>query len=714
VGTPVVSQVTATTAKVAWQTTTAVDAWFVYGPLTEMDYEKVDPTLSTSHTVSLTGLNPSTTYYFFPHSHSGMIASGIPASGYFRFRTADPDPLQPIDLKISAEGGRHIVQGHSLYLTIRANRIAGPAQPTTTVTFGVPAGLHIALGAGLYNECGAIPCVFTQAKGGGATFMVTADASAPLGVRPLVITAVAGGVTRQLNLPLTVDPVPPPLPSRPIATAPPIPNFALWESHMTTQGRLLCDEKTILGYDTWEGNVWYYDGERVYYQIADYTKDSSWNLCAGYSEEVYRAYVLKNNGAIPAWRLFPHGLALDYARTGDAASLQAIDLLVKNASFAGWGGDTPHHAMRETSYTLDDRLIALKMGLPSKPIDRPIDMLLGMFDQLFVSRTTIYLKPFLIGLASEALIAAYERTADARIPPALKKAADALWADAWVEADQAFYYDRTENRWTGEPNLSLLVAPLYAWLWVQTGDPIYQERGDKLFAQGVAKAWIARGKEFNQSYRWSFDYVRWRKLGAFPPESGPLPVPVVQSWPDTLPAGGTLSVDNAASYVNASFVWTFTPAFPATSVGGASVAGTPVALSFNSGTSPRFTPSGLSPGLYHVSVYAIDNQDPYKRSQAMAKDITLLGADALGALTVYPNPWRKSTHAGGVFFGGLSAESTIKIFTVSGHLMKELRGAGQVSWDLTTQQGDRAASGIYLYVVTSPGEKRRGKVALLR
>jgi hypothetical protein len=166
--------------------------------------------------------------------------------------------------------------------------------------------------------------------------------------------------------------------------------------------------------------------------------------------------------------------------------------------------------MRETSYTLDDRLVALSVGLPSKPRDRPGDMLLGMLDQLFVSRTTVYTKPFLVGLAAEALIGAFQRTGDLRIPAALKKAADVLWADAWIEADQSFYYDRSENRWKGEPNLSLLVAPLYAWLWARTGDPAYQERGDKLFAQGVAKAWIARGKEFNQSYRWSFDYVQWR------------------------------------------------------------------------------------------------------------------------------------------------------------------------------------------------------------
>ena len=37
----------------------------------------------------------------------------------------------------------------------------------------------------------------------------------------------------------------------------------------------------ILQLTTWEGNVWYYDGIRVYYLIADYTGDPSWEKCAG-------------------------------------------------------------------------------------------------------------------------------------------------------------------------------------------------------------------------------------------------------------------------------------------------------------------------------------------------------------------------------------------------------------------------------------------------
>ena len=60
-------------------------------------------------------------------------------------------------------------------------------------------------------------------------------------------------------------------------------------------------------------------------------------------------------------------------------------------------------------------------------------------------------------------------------------------------------------------NLNLLIAPVYAWLYMRTADTIYRDRGDKVFAGGVKKAWLHGDKQFKQNYHWSFDYVKWRK-----------------------------------------------------------------------------------------------------------------------------------------------------------------------------------------------------------
>ena len=48
-------------------------------------------------------------------------------------------------------------------------------------------------------------------------------------------------------------------------------------------------------------------------------------------------------------------------------------------------------------------------------------------------------------------------------------------------------------------------------MWTQTGDPKWRDRADAIFAGGVAGAFLGNPKQFNQSYRWSFDYVRWSR-----------------------------------------------------------------------------------------------------------------------------------------------------------------------------------------------------------
>lgn len=55
--------------------------------------------------------------------------------------------------------------------------------------------------------------------------------------------------------------------------------------------------------------------------------------------------------------------------------------------------------------------------------------------------------------------------------------------------------------------------PAYGWLYRETLEPRFRERGDLIFASGVRGAWLDGGKQFSQNYRWSFDYVRWRREG---------------------------------------------------------------------------------------------------------------------------------------------------------------------------------------------------------
>lgn len=84
---------------------------------------------------------------------------------------------------------------------------------------------------------------------------------------------------------------------------------------------------------------------------------------------------------------------------------------------------------------------------------------------------------------------------------------------------------------------------------------------------------------------------------------------------------------------------------------------------------------------------------------------------------VRPNPWRSDRYSvPSITFDQMPAGGSLKIFTVSGHLVKEIPIAGSsLTWDLTNASGQRVASGVYIYLVTDgAGQKVRGKLALIK
>jgi hypothetical protein len=335
----------------------------------------------------------------------------------------------------------------------------------------------------------------------------------------------------------------------------PIPQLRLWEENMKKFGLQHADERSK-GVD--ESAVWYYDGERVFYQIADYTSDPQWNTFAQNSKETYRNYVFQNNGRVGGWRVFPHGLFMDYTRTGDEESKRAALLLAKGSPFAMTGGGVPEALSRETAYIIDAYLVAEALGEPrSANLEKAVGYALGHIDQWFVKNSSRNWAPFMFGLTAEALIAYHDQAPagdfgrgagvsgtlevglprraaapqerrslpDPRILPAIKLGCDECWKRAWREKEQAFFY-RADNPAQGTADLNLLVAPAYAWVYLQTGDITYRDRGDKAFAGGVRGAYFAGGKQFSQNYRWSFDYAKWRteaehrRVAAGEPKSG--------------------------------------------------------------------------------------------------------------------------------------------------------------------------------------------------
>jgi len=109
---------------------------------------------------------------------------------------------------------------------------------------------------------------------------------------------------------------------------------------MRSYGQLACEYLSQPhSFDEYLTEV-YYDAERAFQQLAEYTGDGAWLTCAQRAAAIYRdQYVM---GA-PCWgggfgvcrvlELHPR-LTMDYLRTGDAASRDAVMALSEHAAYA--------------------------------------------------------------------------------------------------------------------------------------------------------------------------------------------------------------------------------------------------------------------------------------------------------------------------------------------------------------------------------------------
>jgi hypothetical protein len=90
-------------------------------------------------------------------------------------------------------------------------------------------------------------------------------------------------------------------------------------------------------------------------------------------------------------------------------------------------------------------------------------------------------------------------------------------------------------------------------------------------------------------------------------------------------------------------------------------------------------------------------------------------AKNLQNVVVYPNPYIASKHDK-VYFKEITQDSVIKIFTLAGELVKEIRvSKTPEEWDVKNQAGSPVASGVYIYLITDTvGNKAMGKIGVIR
>lgn len=332
-------------------------------------------------------------------------------------------------------------------------------------------------------------------------------------------------------------------------TAPPSVNLdhylAEWERNMVIEGQRLGNrlldlpDSDVEKPDNQTLNEVYYDGQLVFYRIADYLNadgadKARWHAYAERARDIYvRGYLEPNDFAAAGYMRFAHGLYTEWRTTGSEEARRRLIRLRDEPAYSvpRKAADWHHHKYsREIAYAIQANVLAEKAGEPRRNphMSTLVDLALNHVRIWCTGRYVDsdpdwhFVQAFMAGLTATALIEYHEHTPDPRIPPAIRRLADWLWTNMWVADVEgtghgAFRYVNRAVDGVGDPtpapDLNMLIAPMYVWLYRETGERAYRYRAELVFAGGVALADFSSGKQFNQNYRNSFDFVRWRREG---------------------------------------------------------------------------------------------------------------------------------------------------------------------------------------------------------
>jgi hypothetical protein len=289
---------------------------------------------------------------------------------------------------------------------------------------------------------------------------------------------------------------------------------------------------------TAEGSTWtdnYYDRAMIYYAWWMRTGEAEyWRRATAMALAYRRDYLEANNyGASAHWSLM-EGVEQHYLLTGDEASRTAVGRVADVFNVAYYmdnlGDVTAEMDNRMQARTLLALLSAAKLGAPSQArtawgsrLSLALTRILasqaadGAYRFTRTNNQCGYNKPFMVGVLNDALIK-YSATysADTRIPGAIQRSVDYMWAKDWNAAGQGFVYldgpcPEHDERQAPSPDLNNLIVSSFGWVYKQTGQSAYRDRGEAIFAGGVTKAWLAGSKQFNESYTSSYHYRRYRQ-----------------------------------------------------------------------------------------------------------------------------------------------------------------------------------------------------------
>jgi hypothetical protein len=448
--------------------------------------------------VTCTGCNLALNQNVFFHSPDGTVPTAFLTPGGYLVRRVKGDAFQ---LNSSAHGcsetdmtsacldffdagagtvkiGQRVSHNHIVFTGITGL----PEGVTATLSYAGGRALHTMRDGKEYNYGAYSPTWISF------TVSPTA-ATGPATVR--VNFEVAGSSIKYVDIPIEIKEVVPVSKQRP-RNVPPIPNLDRVEQTLKGGALRWCDPNDPY-HDKYVFNVsgefqaWYYDGGAIYHEIADYFNEPQWRACADNMLKQYRDYI---NGPNPdRWKLFADGLLRHYEYTGDPSYLAAIRRMESLATT----GQVSDDWIREISFSLEFLTVISKVDKKKHPaLEGLANNLLGILDQLYVSKNARIHQTFMDGLALRALIRYYEFTvadgkADERIPVMIKTGLDWLWEHWNIEKRMLMYNPNPKGKHCDygcqelEGTSHLLAAPAFAWYWKHSGNEDYQIRGDHWF-----------------------------------------------------------------------------------------------------------------------------------------------------------------------------------------------------------------------------------------
>lgn len=90
----------------------------------------------------------------------------------------------------------------------------------------------------------------------------------------------------------------------------------------------------------------------------------------------------------------------------------------------------------------------------------------------------------------------------------------------------------------------------------------------------------------------------------------------------------------------------------------------------------------------------------------------------LDNVIAYPNPFEPKAGHSSITFDNLTDSARIRIYTMNGEqiLDKNITTTnGKSAWDVKNNDGENAAHGIYIYLITNDkGQKKTGKLGIKR